>query len=519
MNVARWVGPVVLGAALALGGVPARAGYPELERERGAYRPPEIYTAYSAPAGVAPAGEAGPDDFAHQVESLDRARRQWQASLQAGVAGAAFYTPSAEALERLGAAGDDPEAAAAAVAGEFSLETLETLAWLRNPGIRAAQAALRGVLERYTQASSLDEVLRQYSAFTEALMPGVGPMQGREPIPKRFPFPGVLALKGEVVTQEVRAQVEVLEIARRAAVTGIRKASWNLGFVHRARGITGETLELLRRLEAVATTRYETGKPSFQDVIKVRIQRATLEEDLTTLVEQQHTLEAKIREVLSLPAGAAVGAPAPRDPETRVPELGPLYLLAAERRQELRRMRAALGKLERMIEMAETMILPGYGLGLSWYADEAVTQVGTFRAREPFSETIAASTGAGLPKAPWYGSNDAYLRESRQKLAALREELRRAEDATSFGVREAWFALDQAAREERLYAGSLVDLSQAALEVSTRGYEAGRVMFADVIASYGSWLRAKLGLERRRADLGVAWADLEQAVGVSPLDL
>ncbi|MBE0617774.1 MAG: TolC family protein, partial [Proteobacteria bacterium] len=291
----------------------------------------------------------------------------------------------------------------------------------------------------------------------------------------------------------------------------------NLLFVGSARAITGEMLSLLRRLESVATARYETGKTSFQDVIKVRIQRETLEEDLTTLAERQRTLEAKLREILSLPPETPLGAPAAREPERSVPELDPLYAAAGERRQELRRMRAMVGKMERMIEMAETMIQPGYSLNLSLYADEAVSQVGTFRAREPFAVETTASSGAGLPKMPWYGTSDAYVRETRQKLLALRQELRRAEDATSFGVREAWSGLDLAAREERLYAGSVVDLSQAALEVSTRGYETGRVMFADVIASYTNWLRAKLALERRRADLGVARAELEEAVGSSPL--
>jgi outer membrane protein TolC len=38
-------------------------------------------------------------------------------------------------------------------------------------------------------------------------------------------------------------------------------------------------------------------------------------------------------------------------------------------------------------------------------------------------------------------------------------------------------------------------------------------MFADVIASYTSWLQARLTLERKRSDLGVARAELEAAVG------
>jgi len=242
-----------------------------------------------------------------------------------------------------------------------------------------------------------------------------------------------------------------------------------------------------------------------------------VEEDLKTLTGRQRTLEAKVRQLVSLPPGTTLGVPAAEAPERQVPALEPLYAVAHERRQELRRMRAMVGKMERMIEMAETMIQPGYSLNFSLFADEAVNQVGTFRMGEPFGVATAAGTGAGLPKMPWYGTGDAYVRETRQKLAAMRQDLRKAEDSTAFGVREAWFELDQAAREEHLLAASVVDLSQAALEVSVRGYETGKVMFADVIASYTNWLKAKLALERRRADLGVARAELEEAVGVSPL--
>ena len=116
---------------------------------------------------------------------------------------------------------------------------------------------------------------------------------------------------------------------------------------------------------------------------------------------------------------------------------------------------------------------------------------------------------------PWYGTNDAYLRETRQKLAALREELKKTEDETIFKVREAWFRLDRAKRQEALYAQRVVNLSQAALEVSTRAYETGNIAFADVIESYIGWLNARLSLERERSNLGIARSELEEAVGGS----
>ncbi len=495
---------------------PSPGGYRDLARDLESYRPTPLYEAYSSPAPAAPA--AAPrarDGFAAQVEALEAARGRWEKALQAGVPQAPFYLPDPARLERLRPAAGDDGAAARALGDGFALEDLEVLAWLRNPGVRAAERELRGALERYTQAWGLDEILRQYTAFTEALMTGVGPMKGREPVAMRFPFPGVLALKGEIVGQEVRAASESVELARRRAVTAARKAYWNLGFVIRARQITGQMVGLLERLEAVARTRYETGRTSFQDVIKVRIRRESLQEDLETLAQRAETLRARILEILDLPPATAVGAPAGEAPPAAVPELAPLYDLALERRQELRRLRAKVGKMERMIELAETRIYPAYSLNLSLYADEAVARVGTARTGEPFAVATTASMGAGLPKMPWYATGDAYVRETRQRLEALRARLRGAEARVRFEVRTAWSELDRAAREAALYGQSIVSLSQAALEVSTRGYETGKVGFADVTASYTTWLKANLTLARKRADLGVARAELDRAVGVA----
>ncbi len=492
------------------------ASYRDLVEDFASYRPEGLYEAYRKPPSAPlkrPAG-AG-DDFEAQKKALEAARAQWEQALEAGTRGAPFYKPDPVQLQRLSPAARDDAKAARLLEGGFVLEELETLAWLRNPGVRSAERALRATLERYTQAWNLDEILRQYTAFTEAVMTGVGPAKGREPVAMRFPFPGVLALKGEIVAHEVRAAAETLEIARRTAITAVRKAYWDLVYLEQAEVTTREMLILLERLEAVATTRYEAGQTNFQDVIKVRIRRQILEEDLGTLMEKQRTVHAKIREVLALPPGTPMGAPLHKDPPRIVPGPDPLYALAVERRQELRRLRARIGKMERMVELAETRIYPAYTLNLSLYADEAVNQVGTVRTKEPFPTTVTASVGAGLPKMPWYGTGDAYVREVRQKLQALRQELRRVEERTRYEVRRAWFELDRASREEALYAKSVVDLSRAALEVSSRGYEAGRVAFADVIGSYTAWLRANLTLARKRADLGIAWAELERAVGVS----
>ncbi len=505
---------IAAGTLIVLIAAQACTGYRDLKNEIEAYRPPSYSPAQTLP-GADPAKPLADNGFMAAKKRMVEAQSRWEKALTSPDEKTLFFRPDLKILEPLRPAGDDDSAATAALQAGFSPETLEALTLLRNPGIEAATNRFQGTVEKFSQVANLDEILRQYTAFTEGLMTGIGPMKGRDPVEMKFPFPGVMSLKGEIAGQEARAAWEGLEMARREAITAARKAYWNLVFVRRALKIEADTVELFRRLESVANTRYEGGKTSFQDVIKVRIEREILVEELITLREKQRNIKSKVRELVNLPPGSKVGSPVKHRPSTNVPPLASLYPLAHERRQELRRMRAKVGKMERMIEMAETMVLPPYTLNLSLYDDEAVNQVGSVAMKETFPAVTTASRGAGLPKMPWYGTNDAFLRETRQKLKALKAELVQIEAATQTLVRNSWFDLDRAKREEALYRQTVVQLSQAALEVSTRGYETGKVTFADVIASYNTWLRANLTLERKKSDLGVARAELERVLGTS----
>jgi len=502
---------LILGTAMV---VPACTGYQELTKDWERYKPSPFFQDYAKPGlskQIPPQPLNG--NFEAEVLKLKEKKKKWEDSLKVPEKEAGFYRPDPARFSALLSSGKEPSLAEEMLTKGFSLEDLEIVALLRNPGVKAAGQTLQATIEAYSQVWNLDEILRQYTAFTEELMTGIGPMEGGESMELKFPFPGVLALKGEIVTQEVTASNEMLRIARRTAITQIRQAYWEFLFTIRALTINEAMLVHFQHLEAVARVRYETGKTSFQDMIKIQIETDKLGEELKTLGEEQKNFEAKIREILDLPSGTKMAFPVARTLQPEVPSLDSLYRIALEKRQELRQIRAMIGKMERMIEMAETMIYPPYSLGLSLFQDEAIAQVGTMAMKGTFPVRATASTGAGLPRMPWYGTNDAYLRETRQKLAALREELKKTENETIFKVREAWFRLDRARRQETLYAQRVVNLSQAALEVSTRAYETGKIAFADVIESYIGWLNARLSLERERSNLGIAHAELEEAVG------
>jgi outer membrane protein TolC len=416
-------------------------------------------------------------------------------------------------LEKYQGAVSDTAIALNVLREPLSLPALETLAWIRNPAIKSAENKFSASVESFSQVANLDEILRQYSAFTAGIKTGVGPMKGQDPVTTKFPFPGRVSLQGEIVQQEAKAAWHSLEAVRRDVITTVRKTYWDLVFNRKAQKITADTVNLFEDLEAVATRRYEAGKTSFQDVVKIQVKRNVLQEDWITLKERQRSIEAKLTALLNLPPTNTIGHPATAGTEKKAPRIEDLYPVAENRRQEILIQQAQFKKMQVVLEMAETMVLPAHTLNYSAFDHQALNTVGSSAGKSAFQTSAAASRGAGVPQNVWYGTNDAYLREIRQRVAALKEGLAKTKAETANRVRDRWFDLDRARREKKLYQDTVVRLSKSALEVSTRGYESGNISFADVITSYELWLASKLRLEKIRSEFFTARARLEQAVG------
>jgi cobalt-zinc-cadmium efflux system outer membrane protein len=499
---------VLTGIALIWATGLAACGYRDLKQDMDAYAPPALLQ--QAQASKPPVtGES--DAFEAETATIARLRDRWEKAVDETVSSVGGADVQPAVIE----AATDDALTLNLLRSPFSLQTVQSLILLRNPSIKAATDRLRAALEGFDQVTQLDEILRQYSAFTESVMAGVGPMRGADNIQMKFPFPGVTALKGQVAEKNVEAEKQTLDLIRRDVVAQGSKAYWNLLYIHRAQRITRDTLDRLNQLESVATTRYGAGKTSYQDVVKIRIGREKLQEQLATLKEQRVNLESELLSLMDLRPGTSMGWPDTPSPPMSIPPLDRLYALALEKRQELNRMRAMLGKMERMVEMAETMIQPAFSQNDSLYTDEAVLQVGSAAMKPTFATTVSPVRGKGLPKNAWFGTQDTYLKETRRKLEALRADLSAAEARTRLMVRMGWFELDRARRERSLYKDRLLELSQTSLDVSTQAYESGGVSFADVINSYTGWLDVNLAGQRRNSDVGVARAELERRVGAA----
>lgn len=416
-------------------------------------------------------------------------------------------------LKRLSGISSDQDALIKHIRQKVRLDEIRVIAVLRNPAIQAAQKKVMAEIQSFDQVMNLDSTLTQYASFTKAINNKVGPLKGKDSIRMNYPFPGLSALKGRIVQNQVAMLMEKMQIINKQVIRDIETVYWDLIFVVKSTKITMETIDAFKRLEGVATSLYKSGKTSFQDVIKINIKIEELKEDLVTLKAKKKNIEIRILELLNLPAniglGKAVVAPQP----LKTPRAEVLFPIAREHRQELKVIRFQISKLTSMVEMSESMIKAPLTLGFSTAENDIVNTTGTDAPKEAFATKTMAAMKNNSPTNPLYGLDEPWLAQTRQNLSSLRQTLVSQENATNRMVRNAWFKTDKNRREFSLYQNRILPLAKSSLDVSTKEYEAGSIPFSQAIDSYTYWLKVKLTIAKKQTALGTSFAELENIVG------
>ncbi|MBU3950835.1 MAG: TolC family protein [Proteobacteria bacterium] len=505
---------VLISLLMLLGTSPLSADYDSMREAFKAYSPPPGFTTLSAsdiPGKEQDHGSVDTvnPDFSH-LSALKATFEETLSDTSTRFAGTGV---DKKIVLRMAGIASDPDAAKKQIHQAVVLDEIRILAALRHPAVLAARKKVLAELQLFDQVMGLDDTLRQYSAFTKAIDNKAGPLNSKDSIKMTYPSPGLTALKGRIVQNQVALEMEKMKIVEKQVVTDIERAYWDLVYIGISTQVTQETLAALNRLKDVATILYKSGKTSFQDVIKITIKMEELKEDLITLVSRKKNIEIRLLELLNLPADTRVGRAVVVRLPSQIPLPEKLYPVARKHRQELKVIAYQIQKLEAMVEMAESMVEAPFTLGLSSFDNEMANTTGSDAPKEAFAATTMAAMKNNSPIKPWYGTDEPWLNQTRQNLSALRQTLVSQENATDRMVRNAWFDADKTQREYLLYKDKILPLSKSALDVSTKEYEAGSIPFSEAIDSYTYWLKVKLTIAGKQTGLGTFWAELENIVG------
>lgn len=403
----------------------------------------------------------------------------------------------------------EPARGEAVLTAGAALPDLERLAALRNHEVLAAHGRWRAQIEMFEQAEFLEDLLRQFNAFSKSLATGLGEPMHQTEVQAEFPFPATTTLKGELADREADRAWHERRMILRDVLVEVGLVYHSLQYVEHALAVTRESRELMAGMEQVARTRYEAGASGQIDLLRIGSELSQTDTELVDLEQQRTTARARLNTLLARLPDAELGPVQEFETAAAQPELENMLEIGLRCRQELMVKRVEVARDELALRLAETVVYPRASAGAS------LAQIGMTREAGP-------DRGEGIfPNRPeveprWsYGADAAYLQQLRRDLDAARQSLLALEDRVRFEIKELHFLLGTTRRQVQLFETSLVPQAEQALVATRSAYETGKLGFLDFIEARRTALDARLGLEAARRDWHQATTRVLGVVGVN----
>ncbi len=389
-------------------------------------------------------------------------------------------------------------------------DSLLSVTKMRNPSIKAARESVKATLEQYPQTAYLDDILQQYNAFTKQLNTKIGSQKQKKMQSMSFPFPDTLALKGQVVSEDVEIAKRKEEITIRDVITEVKVAYFELVYLNDAVRINRENQELLEQILSVAQSKIRVDRANYNSVIMTQVELSKLVDAIITLEDKLETVTARINTLLNRPPQEALGTVStPVDFEPAMP-IDEIYDLALNERQELNVHRSQISRMTLMVDLVKRMTYPDASAGLSYFEDRMRLSSGT----DDISPTpFATRKKADLISTPWYGQQDAYIREIELRINSISEKLTAFEDDIRFRIRQEYLGLETAKRSISLYRDTLLPQAYQAMESANTGYQNGKTDFLIFLDSQRTLLKFQLEEQRALRNHRQHLARLDQLVG------
>ncbi|MBI1390835.1 MAG: hypothetical protein GC154_20590 [bacterium] len=409
-----------------------------------------------------------------------------------------FFQADPVALQQRIAALSESEGLKKVLQPRLTWNDLSLAVAIHNPAVRAARERWRATLNQYDQADFLDNLIGEYRSFTRYLNVTPGKPVNKQMLQSIYPFPGTMALKGEMVKEQVRLAELDWRRTLREKVVEAGQRFYDDQYVMRAQDTTRENIDLLQNLLSVVRELYQAGGASQAGIIKIQNELERQRNMLKDLDSRRIALHAQLTASLGLEPGFALGQPE----KTNQPEVTlsaeDLFKLARDCRQEVLMQQSKINRTAIAIRMGEVMNRPSASQGYSQLERGMMPEASVDASKMPF----------GLePKTrdrPAYAQAESYLAEMRQRLLgenAMMDDVLRETEAMARTMIE---TLDVDRREVHLIDNVILPQDQAAYEISLSDYQSGKATFLDLLDAERQLIKSRLESHASHRDLNQA---------------
>lgn len=376
----------------------------------------------------------------------------------------------------------------------ITLDQILRTAEANNPEIRAAQKRWDAAKAKIGVENAWEKPQITY----ERMYSGDEKVFG---VSQEIPFPGKLALKGQVASKEA-AMAEQDFRAKAIEVRSKAKAAYAMYFrAVKSLDIFEENIELMRRFSKAAESKYAVGKVSQTDVLRAQIELSKMLNMLVTLNQEKETAQAMLNTLLNLHPQNPLGLPE-EPPVLRLRQpLEGLQETALARRPELLGAQAAVERSRKARISSRLEYLPDF-----------MAQYRFRQAANPeMDQTNDVMVGVTVPL--WFWKQNRMTR-----MAAAEEEMNRAEyqamrNMTLFGVKDLLVKTQTAERLIELYRTSVIPQAEQALRISENAYQSDQATFLELIDVQRNLLQFRIEHYEHMASYEQWAAELERLIG------
>jgi outer membrane protein TolC len=378
----------------------------------------------------------------------------------------------------------------------------------KNPDIIAARNKWLSAQEIIETNRALPDPQFTYTYFVDSVETRVGPQKNIYGVKQKFPFYGKRDLKAEIATKEAEALKASYGAVRQEVVRQVKIAFYQLFYISTIVDITHNEKEILKRFEQIALLKYETGKGSQQNVLKVQVEISRLKDRLLSLVNMKQTAAARLNILLDRSPDHPLGKlvqPEFRDFFFIKPQL---VKMAQENRPELKSGTAWIAKSDRVLSLAKKDYYPDLTIGANYIeVDE-----GPLNFSDNGKDASNVMFSINIPI--WQQKRSARVVSASKMVQAQKHAYQSLLNRTLFEIEDNLFKIQTARETFLLYQNVLIPQAEQSLKSAEAGYITGIGNFLDLLDAERVLLKIQFGYWKAYADYLKRIADMERAVGI-----
>ena len=375
----------------------------------------------------------------------------------------------------------------------------------RNPSIGAARWAWRAALARYPQETALEDPMLEYTLAPASVGSSSVDTGQRVALSQALPFPGKLALRGEVALAEAEAAASDFAAVRLRLATLASLLFDQAYLIERKLAVNDTHRTLLAELRAIALARYEAGMASQQDPLEAELEEAELLHRDVALRADREIAREQLNALLHRPPELPLPPP-PATLEVRAPANEPrdaLQTRALAERPELRAAEARVQAREAAVSLARREYLPDLRL------------MGGYDTFEEDSE-LRPMVGLALNLPLRRARRAAALDEAEAELEQARSARAGLDDQVRLSVGRALERLAEAHHSLGIFRDRMLPAARDRVTSARAAFETGQSDFSTVIDAERRLRDAELGHEEAAVEVSRRHAELDRALGALP---